>query len=124
MPKVNLPENSIHVMITLNPDDGSMTLSSQGNIPETLDPEYAKAMMDISNGLCMILENGVEYLATTGSILTQLEEEMSEEVVLSLMMSFWMPFQTPKLLILARRCIDERSQYKNDLRRSSTGLPN
>ena len=29
----------------------------------------------------MILENGVEYLATTGSILTALEEEMSEEVV-------------------------------------------
>ena len=81
MPKINLPENSIHVMITLNPDDGSMTLSSQGNIPDDLDPEYVKAMMDISNGLCMILENGVEYLATTGSILTALEEEMSEEVV-------------------------------------------
>ena len=81
MPKINLPENSIHVMLTLDPDSGSMTLSSQGNIPETLDPEYVKAMTDISNGLCMILENGVEYLATTGSLLTQLEEEMSEEVV-------------------------------------------
>jgi|OM-RGC.v1.029971057 hypothetical protein len=80
--KINLPENSIFLMLTLNPATGNMKLSSGGNVPNTLDPKYSDALLDISYGLNLIVDQGVEYLATSGSLLRMIEEDAEEEEVI------------------------------------------
>ena len=68
-------------MLTLNPATGNMKLSSGGNVPNSLDPKYSDALFDISYGLNLIVDQGVEYLATSGSLLRMIEETEEEEVI-------------------------------------------
>lgn len=75
------PENSVRITISLDPDSGELRLASDGHIPDTLEQEYADALIDISLGLNMIVESGLEYLAATGSVLRMLEAAQAEDEI-------------------------------------------
>ena len=79
MVEQNVPENSIRHTLTVDPDNGELRMSTEGNLPDSLDPDYAKALIDISQGINAMLENGLEYLAFIGGVISTVEELMADE---------------------------------------------
>ena len=78
MVEQNIPENSTRITLTVDPDNGELRMSTEGNVPDSLDPDYAKALIDITAGLNSLLENGLEYLAFIGGVMSTLEEALEE----------------------------------------------
>lgn len=75
----DLPENSITIVLSLDPDKEELSLASASCLRPDLDADQKKALNDIYNGICLILDGGIDYLRFVGSIVTQLEDRMHNE---------------------------------------------
>lgn len=80
MSKLNLPENSIGFVFTLDPYSGEILLTAEGTLGDDLLPEQAAEMADLFNGLSLFLDFGVDYLASTGALIRELDEERSGKI--------------------------------------------
>ena len=74
-----LPENSITIVLSLDAENEEMSLASASCLRPDLDEDQKKALTDIYNGICLILDGGIDYLRFVGSIVTQLEDRMGNE---------------------------------------------
>lgn len=75
-----LPENSITFVITLDPVEETLSIASAQHTTDGLDPEQAQTLVDIYNGICLVLDGGMDYLRFVGGILSKLEEHYSSEI--------------------------------------------
>ena len=80
MTKINLPENSIGFVFSINSDTGEISLSSAVELGDELLPEQAAEMINLFNGMSFFLDYNVEYLASSGAVIRELDEEHSTEI--------------------------------------------
>lgn len=76
----DLPENSITLVISLDEEAETLSIASAQNTSADLDPEQTQVMTDIYNGLCLVLDGGMDYLRFVGGILSKLEEYNNSEI--------------------------------------------
>ena len=76
----NLAENSITLVIALDEEAETLSISSAQHTTDDLDPEQAQTLTDIYNGLCLVLDGGMDYLRFVGGILSKLEEYNNSEI--------------------------------------------
>lgn len=75
-----LPENSITFVITLDEIEETLSIASASSTREDLDPEQAQTLEDIYNGLCLLLDGGMDYLRFVGGILSKLNEHYGSQI--------------------------------------------
>ena len=76
----DLPENSITIVISLDEDAETLSIASAQHTSEDLDPEQAQTLVDIYNGLCLVLDGGMDYLRFVGGVQSKLEEYNNSEI--------------------------------------------
>jgi len=74
------PENSVRLTVVVDEKSGELHLASDGNIPDTLDPEYADALIDLSLGLNMMIENAIPFFINIGSTLRLLDDVLNNDI--------------------------------------------
>jgi hypothetical protein len=75
-----LPENSITFVITFDPDEDTLSITSAQHTTDGLDEEQAQTLNDIYNGICLVLDGGMGYLKFVGGILSRLQDHYNSEI--------------------------------------------
>ena len=75
MAKLKLPKNSMGFVFSIDPESGEIFLNADANMGDDLLPQQAAEMMDLFNGLSFFLDFGVDYLAYSGAVIRELDEE-------------------------------------------------
>lgn len=76
----DLPENSITIVISLDEEAETLSIASAQHTSEDLDPEQVQTLVDIYNGLCLVLDGGMDYLRFVGGVQSKLEEYNNSEI--------------------------------------------
>lgn len=78
MKYTDLPKNGMGIILTLV-DDGGIDATLIHNLNEDLDPEISQELLDVLNGLYVMVSSGYDIVGVMGSLLREVTE-LTEEL--------------------------------------------